>query len=539
MSGKGHVLKRLFCTASAAAVMISACAVNAVTASAAESYDPYSYDQWGDAVSSQAGYTAADFIDGQKIKGLYEHVEAMDGFDYDEEEWKNLLNMKEPADMFISGDNLLYIADKANNRILVTDLDFNLVNYLDTFYYNGKTLKLKNPEGVFVDKYTGYIYICDSEGGGELNDEGEIVNNAIGRVIKCDTRGTVDRLFEKPVTELYDQQLTYNPRKVAVDKAGNVYIVVRSVTRGAVMFDISGDFIGFYGANRVEATAEIVMNAFWNLIATQEQIDRTKKVTPVGFTNFDLDDDGFIYTVTESADVKTDVVKKLNPRGANILSSALGDDTFFGDIPPAYYSIYTKTSALTDIDIGPSGEMNILDFAHGRVFQYDKMANLMFVLGGDGDQLGTFRSVSAIESYDNKIFVLDSRKNGITVFERTAFGDIVTEATNLYNAGYYEESFGPWQTVIKFDGNYRRAYVGVGNALLSAEQYKEAMEYFKISQSRRRYNRAFEGYRDQILQKWFTPAIILIIVIVVATKVIGSLNKKGIITFPWQRKGGV
>lgn len=536
MSGKRQVLKRLFCTAGAMALFAASCAVNV---NAAESYDPYSYDQWGDAVSSQVGYTAAEFIDGQSISGLYEHVEAMEGFDYDDDDWKGLLNMKEPADMFISGDNLLYIADKANNRILVTDLDFKLVNYLDTFYYNGKTLKLKSPEGVFVDKYTGYIYICDSEGGGELNDSGDAVNTNIGRVIKCDTRGTVDRLFEKPVTELYDQNLTYNPRKVTVDKAGNVYVVVRSVTKGAVMFDISGDFMGFYGANRVEATTEIIMNAFWNTISTQAQRDRMTKTTPVGFTNFDIDDDGFIYTVTESSDVKTDVVKKLNPRGANILASVVGDDVTFGDIAPAYWSIYTKNSALTDIDIGPNGEMNILDFAHGRVFQYDKMANLMFVMGGDGDQLGTFRSVSAIESYDNKLYVLDSRKNGITVFERTAFGDIVTEATNLYNAGYYEESFEPWQTVIKFDGNYRRAYVGIGNALLSAEQYKEAMAYFKISRSRGRYNKAFEGYRDKILQKWFTPGIILIIVIAVAVKVIGSLNRKGIIVFPWQRKGGV
>lgn len=116
--------------------------------------------------------------------------------------------------------------------------------------------------------------------------------------------------FEKPVTELYDQNLTYNPRKVAVDKAGNVYVVVRSVTRGAVMFDYQGEFTGFYGANRVEATSEIIMNAFWNTISTAEQRERMTKTTPVGFTNFDLDDDGFIYTVTESADVKTDVVKK-------------------------------------------------------------------------------------------------------------------------------------------------------------------------------------------------------------------------------------
>lgn len=513
--------KKLLAAAGAGAMMLGIFAANV---SALESYDPYSYDRWGDAVASQVGYTADSFIDGQLINGLYDLVESMEGFDYDEDEWKQLLSFKEPSDIYITDDGLVYIADKGNNRIIVTDLDFNLVNYLDTFTYNGETLKIKSPEGVFVDKYTGYIYVCDTEN---------------SRVLKSDTDGKVDRIFEKPTSEIYAQELTYNPKKVAVDKAGNVYVVVRSITKGAVMYDLEGEFLGFYGANRVEATSEIIMNAFWNTIASEAQRDRMTKTTPIGFTNFDIDDDGFIYTVTESSDVRTDTVKKLNPRGSNILYAVVGDDVSFGDMPPAYWSIYTKQSALMDIDIGPNGEMNILDFAHGRIFQYDKMANLMFVMGGTGDQLGTFRSVTAIESYDNKIYVLDSRKNSITVFVRTAFGEIVTEATNLYNDGYYQESYEPWLNVIKYDGNYRRAYIGIGNALLNNEQYKEAMDYFEIAISRNRYNKAYEGYRGQILEKYFTPAIILIIVIVVAVNVIKKLNQKGIIVFPWQRKGGV
>lgn len=513
-------LKKLLAAVSAGSILASTLALNV---SAMESYDPYSYDRWGDAVASQVGYTATGYITGQDIKGLAEKVESMDGYDLDEEGWLEKLSLKEPADLYISHDNLMYIADKANNRILVTDLDFNLVRYMDTFTYNGETLTIKNPEGVFVDQYTGFIYVCDTEN---------------SRVLKTDTEGNVDYIFEKPKSEIYSQDLTFNPKKVAVDKAGNVYIVVKSVTKGAVMYNFKGEFLGFYGANRVEATAEILVNAFWNTIATEEQRALSTKTTPIGFSNFDIDDAGFVYTVTESSDVRTDAVKKLNPEGTNILSTFLSDDTTFGDHPPAYYSIYTKNSALTDIDIGPNGEMNILDFAHGRVFQYDKLANLMFVIGGTGDQLGTFRSVSAIESYDNMIYVLDSRKNSITTFERTAFGEIVTEATNLYNSGYYEESKIPWETVVKYDGNYRRAYIGIGNALLNAEQYKEAMKYFKISISRLRYNRAYEGYRGKILEIYFTPVVIAIIVLAVAIKVIKTLNKKGIITFPWQRKGG-
>ena len=528
-------LKKLTSLISAAALSISVLAVNT---SALETYDPYSYDRWGDAVASQAGYTAEKYVDGNTI---------------------GCGALNEPADLFISHDELMYIADKGNNRIVITDLDFNFKKEMKEFKYSdsmvtevtvdadalsymaekeeplaagdyvlgydkssskfkiyttsgvdtkfdveGKAVKvsgtigisggdriavnydgtsvtvtgnlvatLAKPTGVYVDQYTGYVYICDTE-----ND----------RVIKCDTEGNIDRLFGKPTDALYDQSLTYNPSKVLVDKAGNVYVVVKSQTKGAVMFNSQGEFLGFYGANRVEQTAEVLANAFWDLISTAEQRDRSTKQTPIGFSNFDIDDDGFIFTVTDSQETTTDLVKKLNPRGDNILDSLGAADMTFGDISPAYYSIYAKNSSLTDIDLGPNGELNILDFQHGRIFQYDKECWLLFIVGGKGNQLGLFESATAIESYDNHLYVVDSIKDNITIFTRTVFGEIVTEAANLYNDGLYEESLEPWKNVLKYDGNYRRAYIGIGNALYNKYEYEEAMEYFEISISRDRYN---------------------------------------------------
>lgn len=482
-------LKKLVSVVSAAAVAGS---MLAVQASAIEAYDPYSYDRWGDAVASQVGYTAEYFVDGNTI---------------------GCGSFNEPGDMYISHEDLMYIADKGNNRIVITDLDFNLVGEMSEFSYNGETLTLKAPAGVYVDRYTDFIYICDTDN---------------SRVLKCDKDGNVDRIFEKPVSEIYAQDLTYNPSKVLVDKAGNVYVVVKSVTKGAVMYNAQGEFMGFYGANRVEATSEVIMNAFWNTISTEEQRALSTKQTPIGFTNFDVDDEGFIYTVTDSQDIQTDKVKKLNPKGSNILETLGATDTTYGDNPPAYYSIYSKQSSLTDIDIGPNGEMNILDFAHGRVFQYDKLANLMFVMGGIGEQLGTYRNATSIETYDNHIYVMDSRKNSITVLTRTAFGEIVTEATNLYNEGYYEESYQPWMNVIKYDGNYRRAYIGIGNALFQREDYTGAMKYYKVAISRQRYNKAYEGYRNQILEKYFSLIVTLIILIIVLIIVYGKAKARGV-----------
>ncbi len=481
--------KKLFSGLLAALTAVSVIGTNV---SAAETYIPYSYDRWGDAIASQAGYKADYFVDGNTIGcGAF----------------------NEPADFFITDDKLLYIADKGNNRIVVTDLDFNLIEILTEFTYNGETLTLKNPAGVYVDKYSDSIYICDTDN---------------SRVLKSDRAGNVDMIFEKPVSELYSADLTFNPQKVLVDKAGNVYVVVSSVTKGAVMYNFKGEFQGYYGANRVDATAEVIMNAFWNTISTEEQSERSTRSTPIGFTNFDIDDEGFIYTVTDSKEIETDAVKKLNPKGSNILETLGATDVHFGDMAPAYWSIYSEESSLTDIDIGPNGEMNILDFAHGRVFQYDKLANLMFVLGGEGEQLGKFRNATSIESEGEHIYVLDSRKNSITVFTRTVFGNIVTEATNLYNDGYYQESYEPWKEVIKYDGNYRRAYIGIGNALFQNEEYKEAMKYYKIAASRTKYSKAFEGYRNEFLKKYFTLILILVILIIVLIVVYSKAKARGV-----------
>lgn len=493
------IYKKLCSLICATAIAVS---VSASSVSAIEAYDPYSYDRWWDPISSQAGYTAEYFADGNSI---------------------GCGALNEPADIFVSEDDLIYIVDKGNDRVVVTDLDFKLVNELKEFSYNGEKLTLKNPAGVYVDKYTGFIYIADTEN---------------SRVIKCDKSGAVDMVFEKPVSEVYSADVSFNPLKIVVDKGGNVYVIVQSITKGAVMYNSKGEFMGFYGANKVNATSEVIANAFWNLISTDEQRARTTKATPLGFVGFDIDDAGFIYTVTQSADDTTGLLKKLNPRGTDIIDSLGVDSSWtFGDMPSTYYSIYATQSSLSDIDIGPNGEINILDYAHGRVFQYDKECWLLFILGGTGNQLGTFRNASALESHDNHLYVVDSLKNNITVFTRTDFGEIVTEATNLYNEGLYEESEAPWRAVLSFDGNYRRAYIGIGNALYNRGEYKEAMKYYKIANSQARYNKAFQGYRDEWMRSNFTYIIVTALIIIALAVVFKTLRKKGIIRIK-KRRGG-
>ena len=79
----------------------------------------------------------------------------------------------------------------------------------------------------------------------------------------------------------------------------------------------------------MDATAEVVANYFWNLIATDEMRANSSRNVAAGITNFDIDDEGFIYTVTQSSSSEADRVKKVNPAGYNLYSSW---EVTFGDL---------------------------------------------------------------------------------------------------------------------------------------------------------------------------------------------------------------
>ena len=56
-----------------------------------------------------------------------------------------------------------------------------------------------------------------------------------------------------------------------------------------------GKFSGYFGANRVELTVELVADMIWRRFMTDEQRKKMKKYIPLEYHNFCISDDGFIY----------------------------------------------------------------------------------------------------------------------------------------------------------------------------------------------------------------------------------------------------
>lgn len=525
--------KRILTSALAAVTLLGGANLTGltnVTAFADEPYTGYSYDWWGDTVPSQNGYVVDRVVSGQDIGcGV----------------------LTSPSDLYFSEDEKLYIADsgyagsidptKQKGRIVVTDKNFNLVNsieYLDfsnaeswlsekkaaldngeiseELYAKETNIYFNNPTGVYVDGEN--LYIADNE-----NDR--VVMCTADKDSKGIGYGKVIKMFTRPDDTYYDSSMTFNPSKVLIDAAKNVYVCIKTITRGAVVFSREGEFTGYYGANRVEKTAEVIKNMFWKLIMSKEQIARMKKNVAVEISNFDIDKDNFVYTVTENKNSDTDTLKKMNSAGTNIFINLGYNNYNFGDPLVKYYHGKTYSSQITDVDIGPNGEINLLDLATGRVFQYDDECTLMFIFGGIGEQKGTFTTVAAVESLGTNVYVLDSRKCSITVFKRTEFGTIVQEAMSLFNAGKYEESIEPWEEALRRDSNYWMAYIGLGNAYLNAKEYEKAMDYF-YRQSRSGYSDAFKSWRMNFVRENFTLFAVILLVLLVAIYVISSVRSK-------------
>ena len=482
-------LKRIAAAALSAALCGSL--LTGMTAVADEHYDVYNYDRWEEAIPSQAGYMATRSVSGDDL---------------------GIGNFSEPSDLFRDTEDRLYIVDTKNNRIVVTDTAVTeVIKILDEFTMpDGSKTKLKAPEGIYVSPDSGLLYIADYSN---------------SRVLVSDYDGKVQLEVTKPESELFSSELTFLPQKVLADKAGNIYVVLGNITTGAAMFNAQGEFEGYYGANTVEATSQVVTNYFWKLISTEEMRSRQARTVPSGITNFDLDDEGFIYTCTQSTSQKKDTVKKLNPAGNNLFSSL---DTSWGDIQSVWDANTSKNyqSMICDIEISDDGNINCLDLTTGRVFQYDEEGNLLFIFGSSSEQLGGFTEVSAVESCGTEILVLDSRKNTVTVFEETDFGSIVHQATALYNDGYYEEALEPWFRVLQYDGNYRRAFLGISAGYLVQEKYEDSMKYAKLADSPYRYNRAFEGYRQEWLSKHMTALVIGLVLIIIGIVVLSWYVKK-------------
>lgn len=425
-------------------------------------YKTYTVDGYGNLLETQTAYLAYETI----VK-------------FDDESFSS------PSDMCVTEDGEIYVADTGNARIVVGDIDGNLIKIVGEG-------TLVSPRGVYVtdDKH---IYVADRDA---------------SAIFEFDEDGTLLNTYGKPDSPLYGNNLNFMPIKVVVNDSGIMFAICESNTNGIVEISPAegGTFLGYFGTNTASAD---IMTIIYRAILTDQQRARMVSNIPATPDNLAIDQKGLIYTVTRGDGNNT--LKRLNIAGTNLIPRA--EEV---DVPAA-------------VAAGNNDNVFVADQS-GYIYEYDEEGNLIFIFGGsdDGSQrVGLSSIVSAISvDSQSRVYVLDTDSSRVQVYEPTEFTNLLHEAQSLFSAGKYTESKEPLEEILKMNSMFAYANQTMGRVYFQEEDYETALSYARLSIDYDGYSEAYWEIRNVWLKKYIVPAFLAIVGLFILVKVLKFLDKK-------------
>ena len=506
-------IKKILLSILVVAIMLSV----TVPAFAYVPFNTYNYNFYGETVASPSGYVP------EKIY-LSEDL--------------GISSMHNPNDLYVSDKNEIYLldlgADYTRGRLCIFDSDFNLLKeFRQLTDIDGSVYYMKNPGGVTVDR-NGYIYICDTD-------------NAA--VLKIDREGNIVLKYEHPGKEVFDDSYTYQPYKIVVGINGSAYVISRGCLDGILEFNTKGEFVRFFGAPKVQLSVSDYFEIYWRQIYRSFSKDssavdiRFVTFVPTEFENMDIDENGFIFTTVIANEKSADEVSKLNFTGTNVLSPTTKSTKKVSDaLSQNYGDLQIRGDKVdnnfVDIIVDDDGFFSLLDTKLCKIFEYDAEGNLIFVYGGDGQQVGTLEKATAIAKLDKKTLVVDATTCSITVFDLSDYGKSLHDAVVLYNKGLYSDADPLWREVLLYNANSDIAHVGIGKVYYMNGLYEEAMNEFKLANDRENYSRSFALYRKDVIRDNFGFGATIIVILLAIVIIIRKFGSK-IIEKIKNKKGGV
>lgn len=423
--------------------------------------------------------------------------------------------------LFVSED---YIFISSGAMIIITDHDFNTRRVITSVVIDGVETALTAIDGLFVTK-SGELYACET---------------GRNRVLHFDSDFNIKRVLGRPEGILLSESVVWQPKKIAVDNAGRIYIIAGNVYEGIVEINPDGSFNRYFGKVDVTYTpAEL----FWRSIQSRRQRTASKKWLPVNFTNLAVDPDDFIFA-TVGGEKENEPIRKLNAKGVNILRAPITlTGTLFpgGDIYYASIGQETPTgmSRITAIDVSDYGVYITLDTNRNRVFAYDDDGYLLYAFGAWGNTKGAFRNPVDIKFLgETGLIVADRGNRSIEVYELSDYGAAIHTAARLGYNSDYKAANEYWRKALDYNQNFLYAYVGIGKELYRDGDYKGAMEAFKMGQEPDYYSDAYKEVRKAVISDNFN--IIVIVILLIAAlyllrkfvwkprkAAMGNLNAKG------------
>ena len=497
----------------------------AVSASAFESYDTYTYSIDGQPLKSPSAYDASQFYNSSSMGLLSDKFGG--------------IALSSASDIVTDDASNVYIADSGNNRIVILNKRYAVTNIISSYVDEyGKLQSFNKPQGVFVTSpATGssdsLIYICDTDN---------------SRIVVFDREYNYVRTLEKPESALLRDD-AFKPTAIAVDLYGRLFVVSPACYEGVIVMSKEGDFTGFIGAQRAEYS---IIDIIWRRFQSEEQRKKNEQNISIAYNNITVDKSGFVYVTTDGIKASLQVgaiksknsdyspVKKLNSAGDEIMKR----NGFFdpgGEVNVSTMSTSKGPSKIIDVAIGSENSWSILDKVRSRIFTYDQNGNLLFAFGDKGDQLGNGEDLVAMTYHNvdgvNYLITLDNANATaggykITVYSPTEYCDAIMSALRNQNDHKYSDAILYWQEVLTRNNNFDLAYIGIGKALYNQGKYEEAMEMLSGAYETENYSKAFAAIRKDIIGSWVLIVIVVgaIALCVGVLKFFGWAKKKNKIT---------
>jgi len=388
------------------------------------------------------------------------------------------LGLKEPQDMFIDPQDQIIIADSGNRRILIYDIA------------SGKTVgeinheALVYPSGIWISTQN-IMYVADPKA---------------KKVFCFNSRGELLRQYERP-DEIAFGDRDFAPRKVAVDEAGNLFIIGEGLYDGVIQLSPDGTFLGYFTSNKIELS---FVERLQDMLFTEAQKANLLDRSPITFSNLFIDSRNILFT--SSIGDESGAVKKHNAAGAAIVKG------------PA------RNAAPVDLWVTPD-EIIIAVFARGETVLYSREGDVIATFGysyNNEDIAGLFSTPSSV-AVDSRgaLWFLDEEKSFLQSYQPTEYIQSIYTALDLFEDGEYQASIDIWKEVLKVNQISRIAHLSIGKNYLFLRDYAKAMYHTRIANSREFYSESFWEIRNIWLQK----NVIYLVLLILLLFIIGPLYR--------------
>lgn len=500
------------------------CVVSLLTFSITASASADFTDSPNDATANWAG----DASDKELVytRPMFEHYQTVTALDIGVEKFGALYDI-------YAKNGKLFMLDSGTGKIVITDEDFNLIKTISEVIIDGQPTSFKDARGILVDDEDN-LYIADTANKRLLIGD---LNGNINTVLTQPESETWPEGLQYAPVKVVKDKMGY----LYVLSEGCYYGAIMYTPS----YEFKGFFGANTVASTV---FDAINNIWDLLFSNNEKKSKSSKKLPYTFVDMQLGADGYIYTCTGATSTSSTAkgsIKRLNPTGANILDDKTGttvsssSNVLFTTEEQTMVGIRKLAHDVSSITIDENNFIYALDVAYGRVYLYDLECNLLTTFGGgvnDGTQDGTFKNAKSITNMNGKIYIVDASKNTITVFKRNAYGELLETAQSLTINGDYNEAEPYWNEVLKLDSNCLVAYRGIAKAKVIQEDYDAALKYAKLGEDRDTYSRAYEFVRKEWASENFMLIVGGIVVVIALIAVFVHYKRKKNIVLIKNRK---